>query len=143
VDAEIEGKARITSFSTADEASAAARVLLEAGIPPVVDSDINPVTDEPRHWVLTLPVDAARAYETLGVSPPDRIETVPTEGPITKAQAKWRIPREKLGRYLALYIFLVLVVCVIAFFVTVWLLGGLDERGELPEDHPLTTATTI
>jgi hypothetical protein len=141
VSSETEGKARIESFTTEEQAQDAARRLLEAGIAPVLDRDVDPVTTQPRHWVLTLPNDAPRAFEALGVSPPDRIEQA---GPILPEgeKARWRIPRDKVGRYIALYVFLVLIVCTAAFFITVWLLGGLDQRGELPEDNPLTTATT-
>jgi hypothetical protein len=143
VSAEIEGRTRITSFGTEGEAKEAARRLLEAGIAPMVEDDVDPVTDEPRHWLLTLSSDAPRAFETLGVSPPEQINEVGSDAPITKQQAKWRIPREKLGAYIALYVVIVVVVCAAAFFATVWLLGGFDQRGELPDDHPLTTATTF
>ena len=115
---------RITEFPSHEEASSAGASLLESGVVATLD-------DEAGYVVLSvLPDDVSRACELLGVAEP-AADVLPLDQPLPAERIKWRFPRERLGLFIVGYLVVLVALCVVIFFVVVWLLGGYEST-EMP-----------
>jgi len=132
-----EGNTRIAPFGSRSDADEAGRRLLEAGVGPIVDEEPDPESGRSVWWLSTLTVDAGRACEVLGVELPEGVRAAEDlEQPLTKEQTKWRIPREKVWKFILLYIGILIAVSVAAFIITVFVLGGFDTDVPVPTTPP-------
>lgn len=139
-----EGTSRLGRYLVEDEANAAARVLLEAGVTPVVEREVEPISQRRVWWVSVFAHDLPRAGELLGVSLPEAATAsfpAPTaaDQELTKEQTRWRIPPNRVWVLIVGYLILLAVVSVGAFWATVTLLDSDDTDPTVPPGDPAVT----